>query len=504
VIKKLKEKNKLLLAVYFLFSCLPAGMVFFIPVAVSAETVIGGGYPGEYLLLFSPSARALSMGGTSGTGAESLYFNPSGLSDVISKEFVFMRSQLLSGGKFTSAFFAMPVDIRKAFSAGYVSCGIDGAEWVDSFDFGSRGTFGDERSAFYAGFAGPLTRFINGGVSVKVVTQKIHVYEGTGYGLDAGFSFVKSKKIIPSLSFQNLIQPKLKLGEKGGEDKFPVNGRFSLTLKPFSNFRFVIDEVFENLLPETNEKINKFYAAGLEYRVREIIKVRLGYNPTNITGGVGLNLGRVDFDCAVLISGEENLFTAGVVIRWGMMPNLWEKKLLDREKYLKDFSKNLDIEKKYVLDREKVTLSKIDEMVKARMVSAKRYIRYHEYKKAAVEVDAVLKIHPENEAAENIRKDIATGRLKADLNYVLARQYYKNGDYEKALKKVKKALMQNREHPTAQFLHGMVMARIFIDKGNYYQAKGHLLESFKIFPDDSECITLINGINDLLKAGIRR
>lgn len=472
--------------------------------AAAKEKVIGGGYPGEYLLLFSPSARALSMGGVSGTGVESLYFNPSGLSSIISKEFVFMRSQLLSAGKFTSAFVAIPLDIRKAFSVGYVSCGVDGAEWVDSFGFGNRGTFSDERSAFYAGFAGPLTMFINGGISAKVVTQRIHVYDDTGYGIDAGFSFVKYKKIIPSLAFQNLIQPKLKLRKDGEADKFPINSRFSIAFKPYGNFSFVVDEVFENLTPGAGEKMNKFYEMGMEYRVKEIIKMRLGYNPTNITGGVGINLGRVDFDCAVLIRGEENLFTAGVVIRWGMMPNLWEKKLLDRENYLKDFSKNLEIEKKYVLDREKETLSKTKEMIKTRILSAKRYIRYHEYKKAAVEVNSVLEIHPENETAEKIRKDIATGRLKADLSYALARQYYKNGDYEKALKKVKKALKQNREHPTAQFLHGMVMARIFIDKGNYYQAKEHLLESFKIFPDDSECITLINGINDLLKAGIRR
>jgi len=476
---------------------------FFTAPVVSGETVIGGGYPGEYLLLFSPSARSLSMGGVSGTGAESLYFNPSGLSDVLSKEFVFMRAGLPSGGEFVSAFFAVPTGVRRAFSIGYVSCGIDGAEWVDDYGFGNRGTFGDERSAFFAGYAGALSRFINGGFTVKAVTQKIHTYEGTGFGLDAGMSFVKNKKIIPSFSLQNLIQPGIKLGKNGEEDKFPVNGRVSVVLRPFSDFNFVIDDVFENLSPEKGEKMCNFYEAGMEYRVKEIIKMRLGYNPTNITGGVGINLGRVDFDCAVSLRETEELFTAGVVIRWGMMPNLWEKKLTDRELYLKDFSKNLEIEKKYVLDREKKTLYRIDEMVENRIKTAKRYIRYHEYEKASKEVETVLKIQPENEAAAKIGRGIASGRLKADLSAVLARQYYKNGDYQKALKKVKKAIKQNREHPTARFLEHMIMARIFIDKGNYYQAKEHLLEAFKIFPDDSECITLINGINGLLKAGGR-
>ncbi|MFH1958669.1 MAG: hypothetical protein ABIJ15_09390 [bacterium] len=492
------SEKKLIYSAFFIFY-----FSFFASIAVSKETVIGGGYPGEYLLLFSPSARSLSMGGVSATGAESLYFNPSGLSDVLSKEFVFMRAGLSSGGEFLSAFFAVPVGIRRAFSIGYVSCGIDGAEWVDDYGFGNRGTFGDERSAFFAGYAGPVARFINGGFSVKVVSQKIHTYEGIGYGLDAGMSFVKSKKIIPSVSFQNLIQPSIKLGKKGEDDKFPVNGRVSFVFKPFFNFNFIVDGVFENLSPEKGEKMCNFYEAGMEYRVNEIIKMRLGYNPTNITAGAGINLGRIDFDCAVLMRDEGELFTAGVVIRWGMMPNLWEKKLTDREDYLKDFSKNLEIEKKYVLDREKKTLDRIDEMIENRIDTAKRYIRYHEYEKASKEIETVLKIQPENEAAENIRRGIASGRLKADLSIAIARQYYKNGDYKKALKKAKKAIEQNREHPTAKFLERMIMARIFIDGGNYYQAKEHLLEAFKIFPDDSECITLLNGINGLLKAGGR-
>ena len=71
------------------------------------------------------------------------------------------------------------------------------------------------------------------------------------------------------------------------------------------------------------------------------------------------------------------------------------------------------------------------------------------------------------------------------------------------MKKVKKAMRLNRDHFDAEFLYHMINARMFIDAADYYQAKAYLLSAFKMYPDNSECLMLLNGVNDLLKAGTK-
>ncbi|PKM99587.1 MAG: hypothetical protein CVU78_05595 [Elusimicrobia bacterium HGW-Elusimicrobia-2] len=488
----IKKLSVLFFCITFWLAFCPGGL---------AGSVIGGGYPGEYLLLYSPTAASLSMGGVPSDGASSVFFNPSRLSALRSKEFSFMRSSLLSGGVYMASFFGFPLSERRVMSFGFVSCGVDGAEWVDDFGIGNRGTFSDKNSAYFAAYSAPVSKNLDIGAAFKIVTQDMHLYSAEGYGLDAGIRFVKSKNFIPSFSLQNIVAPSLLLRKEGVPDEFPLNARFSLDTKPLKKLDFKIDAVYENLTPAASEKSNSFFALGVEYAVKEMFRLRAGYNPSSFSAGFGVDMGKTDFDWAMQIRDEGNFFAAGLSIKWGMMPQLWQKRLMDRENFLNDFSKNLEIEKAYTIEKERNVDEQTAEAVRSRFFAAKRYVKNHEYSRAMDELNAVLKISPENENALRLKKDISSGRLKADLHYALAYQYYKNDDYKMALKKAKKAIRLNRDHGDAKFLYNMINARIFIDKGDYYQAKEHLLEAFKMYPDDSECIMLLKGINDLLKAG---
>ncbi|MBU3955354.1 hypothetical protein KJ633_02740 [bacterium] len=497
----IKKVSVLFFCITFLLAFRPGGL---------AGSIIGGGYPGEYLLLYSPTAASLSMGGVPSDGASSVFFNPSRLSALRSKEFSFMRSSLLSGGVYMASFFGFPLSERRVMSFGFVSCGVDGAEWVDDFGIGNRGTFSDKNSAYFAAYSAPVSKNIDMGAAFKIVTQEMHLYSAEGYGLDAGIRFVKSKNFIPSFSLQNIVAPSLLLRKEGVPDEFPLNARFSLDTKPLKKLDFKIDAVYENLTPkasdenltpEASEKSNSFFALGVEFAVKEMFRLRAGYNPSSFSAGFGVDMGNTVFDWAVQIRDEGNFFTAGISVKWGMIPQLWQKRLMDKEKFLSDFSQNLEIEKAYTIEKDKKTDEMRDDIVKSRLSSAKRYVKNHEYGMAMNEINAVLKLNPEHEQASTLKKDISSGRLKADLHYALAYQYYKNEHYKAALKKAKKAIRLNRDHPDAQFLFHMITARIFIDAGDYYQAKEHLLEAFKLYPDDSECLMLLKGINDLLKAG---
>ncbi len=485
----------------FLFALFAIYYLLFAAASFASQQVTGGGYPGEYLLIFAPTARSLAMGGVFTRTGSSLYFNPAGISEIYSKEFSFMRMTTFAGGLFQSAFFSYPLSFRKSISLGWVSLGIDGAEWVDEWGIGNRGTFSDGKQAYIVGYSFPTSRYLNLGLSAKIVSQQIFNYSARSFGLDFGIVYKKSGFFVPSFSLQNVVQPNLKLREGGLSDKFPTNARVSLAFKISDSFRIITDGVFENLMPAADEKTVTYINAGMEVTVKNVLKLRVGYDPMNFSAGIGLNVGAVDFDWAILSGDGENKMTAGVTVRWGYIPDLWKKKLSDREKFLKDFSKNLEIEKNYVLDKEKKVENIVSDAVKVREAAAKRYVRRHEYDAALEEINAILKVDPENEMAQRLKKDIKSGKLKADLSYALAFQYYRNGAYKQALKKIKKALKQNRDHQDAQFLKHMTIARIFIDKGEYYQAKSQLLEAFKIYPDNSECLTLLNGVNDLLKAG---
>ncbi|MDO9514285.1 MAG: hypothetical protein Q7J59_06760, partial [Elusimicrobiota bacterium] len=326
-------------------------------------------------------------------------------------------------------------------------------------------------------------------------------YSDQSFGLDLGMRYIKSKKIVPSLSLQNAVAPSLALRKEGEPDEFPLNARFTLETAPMKDLDFKIDAVYENLTPAADEKSCPFFAAGAEYSIREVFRLRAGYNPSFFSVGFGVSMGRTDFDWAMQIRDEGNFFAAGLSVKWGMMPQLWQKRLMDRENFLNDFSKNLEIEKAYTIEKERNVDERTAEAVRSRFFAAKRYVKNHEYSSAMDEINAVLKISPENENAVKLKKDISSGRLKADLHYALAYQYYKNDDYKAALKRANKAMRSDRDHMDAKFLYHMINARIFIDKGDYYQAKEHLLMAFKMDPDDSECIMLLKGINDLLKAG---
>ncbi len=268
-----KRKIKKLSAMFF---CVAAWLAF-CPGGLSAS-VIGGGYPGEYLLLYSPTAASLSMGCVPSDGASSVFFNPSRLSALRSKEITFMRSSLLSGGVYTASFFAFPLSERRVFSFGFVSSGVEGAEWVDDFGIGNRGTFYDRSSAYSAAYSFPAFKSLDFGAAFKIVTQEMHLYSAQGFGLDAGMRYVKRKKIVTSFSLQNILAPSLLLREDGDADEFPLNARFSLDTKPLKNLDFKIDAVYENLTPAADEKSCSFFAVGLEYSVKEVFPLPAGYN----------------------------------------------------------------------------------------------------------------------------------------------------------------------------------------------------------------------------------
>lgn len=482
-------------AVLIMFFCFPlcARVAF-------ASSLIDVGYPGEYLLLYAPTARSLAMGGVPTDGASSAFFNPSHISALRSKDLSFMRSSLLSGGIYTASFLAFPMDERRVLSIGIVTLGIDGAEWVDDFGIGNRGTFSDRQSAYSLAYSFPVFLHTDAGAAFKLLRQDIHLYSEQSFGMDMGLRYVKNRRLMPSLSLQNVVAPSMTFREGGNADEYPLNARFSLETKPLAALDFKIDAVYGNISPGPDEKSFSFLTVGAEYSVKEVFRLRAGYNPSFTSVGFGIAMGRSDFDWAMQIREEGTFFSAGISVKWGMMPQLWKKRLMDRESFLNDFSKNLEIEKAYTIQKERTVDAVRDEAVKIRYDAARRYIKNHEYKRAMDEVNAILKLEPQHERAAKLKDDISSGRLKADLHYAMASQYYKNEYYKSALKRVRRAMRLNRDHDDAKFLHNMINARIFIDKGDYYQAKEHLLQAFKMYPDDSECVTLLKGVNDLLRA----
>jgi len=457
------------------------------------------GYPGDWLF-FPPTARTLSLGGVSETGAASLYFNPALLGYTYWKETSFMRSSLLGDSIFLASFLSIPVNTKKVIAMGFASLGITGAEWVDSYGFGNRGTFADRKTAFFAGGCIPFGRFSILGGTLKIVEQEIFNYSARSFGLDFGYAYSKSENFIFSFAIQNLVRPTLQFRDEGEKDKFPTNLRIGINWRTFKNLNLLVDILGENLTPQSGEKTNYIFLSGIEATFFEMLKLRAGWDGNSPSFGTGFNLGKFDFDFTALLKNEEQFFTAGIVLRWGYMPDFWQEQLAAKEKFLKDYSKNLEVEKKYILKKEEDLGYLTEQNVKVRLRAAKRYVRNHEYSMAMTEIEEILKIQPENEEALKLKKDIKSGKLKADLYYALALQYYRNGAYKDALKKVKKARKLNRDHTDAEFLYHMIIARIFIDKGEYFQAKAHLLDAFKIYPENEECLTLLNGINDLLKA----
>jgi len=468
------------------------------------------GYPGDYLTMFGSNVRGLYLGGAYtaiADGSSSFYWNPAGLSKQIYREANLFYSPLVEGSLFQTFSFSFPLSFRNTIGISWVSLSIDGAEWVDDFGISNRGVFSDSRNAFFISYGGRMSKNFSWGTNVKIVNQYFHEWQSSSFGLDIGFLYGENKPFSYGLVIQNILAPQLKFAPNAIPDKFPINLRTGFKIDISRFFKISGDYILRDISPDKvvytdGIKKDNPYFFGIEVNPFPSFYFGFGYNTREISAGVSLDLGNFNFGYNFADSSWGENHRVNIGIRFGVLPGFKEKILDKKEEELKIYEKYLKNKEEDIEIREERQEELKKLLIKERLNTAKRFLKKHLYSMAEKEVRTILRVDPENNEAQYILEGIRTGRLKADLKYAVAFQYYKNGEYKKSIKNLKKALKLNPEHTNARFLLNMNYARLFLKKGEYKEARKYAVEAFKILPENEEATGIIKGIDEIIKGKI--
>lgn len=251
------------------------------------------GLPGEYLQ-WGIGARAMGMGGAfSGLSDDvsAIYFNPAGLTQIKSGQATAMVSNLFEGSFYNFLGFVHPTQ-----KAGVLGLGVVLLSSGDMEETNIRqetlGKFNDSRQGIFVAYGKRITRSISCGASVKLVSQQISSYNGTGIGLDGGLFLTPWNHLSLGLSLKNIIPPKLKLSID--EEKFPFSLQAGLGSRMLNNNLIFTMDIDKSLNQSLHARI------GGEYWLRKkTIALRMGVDSSKLNAGFGIKRDKYGFDYAL-------------------------------------------------------------------------------------------------------------------------------------------------------------------------------------------------------------
>lgn len=183
-------------------------LVALISVSTSYSVLAGNrdrsGQAGASHLLIDPWARSNGManaGIAEIRGLESVYSNVAGLTYVKKTEFCFNRTQYLVGSNcginVNSLALAQHLGKNKDFGTlgvSFASMGFGNIQVTTvSQPEGGLGTFSPTLSTIGIHYAKSFNNFIKGGISLKIINEKIADLSATGFALDAGVQYIAGK-----------------------------------------------------------------------------------------------------------------------------------------------------------------------------------------------------------------------------------------------------------------------------------------------------------------------
>ena len=330
----------------------------------SASTVFAGnrdrsGQAGASHLLIDPWARTSGMAGAGVAeirGLESVFSNVAGLTSVRKTELAFNRTQYLVGSgagvSINSIAIAQKLGKKKDFgvisvsffSQGFGDIMITTTEQPE----GGLGTFSPTLTYIGLHYAKSFNNFIKGGISFKIINERISDSKATGFAIDAGVQYVTGKyenfKIgvtlkniglpmhysgdglsvrarIPSQEFEQTLEMRsaefempslLSIGIS--YDLLFFGGEYAeMTKEQLAEEGLTRDDADHRLTFAGTFTANSYtrdvFAVGIEYGFRNIFMIRAGYGLENIGRGAKSNM---DETAAILLNSD-SFFTGPAV-----------------------------------------------------------------------------------------------------------------------------------------------------------------------------------------------
>lgn len=259
-----------------------------------------GGQSGATQLLINPWGKSSGLAGADaafGEGVEMVYMNPAGISGTNRTDLLFSRSNWLQG----SDIYINTFGVSQRFNDKSVI-----ALSVMSFSLGDieittvnnpEGGIGTYRPQFVNGgltYSREFSNNIDGGVTLKLISEGIHDVNAFGMALDAGVKYVTGEK--ENISFGVALKnagPNMKYNGNGlkmqltypnGNTQSGQVSAASYTLPLVMNlgfgYRFEFNEIHQlqtGLTYSARMFLNDQTRLGLEYRFKKYLQLRGGF-----------------------------------------------------------------------------------------------------------------------------------------------------------------------------------------------------------------------------------
>ncbi|MDP2864750.1 MAG: PorV/PorQ family protein, partial [Elusimicrobiota bacterium] len=256
----------------------------------------GPGTGSANFLKIPVGARETALGGAFtavADNANSVYYNPAGLSLLEKPEVSFTYNKYVDGVSQQWLAAAHPYK-SGAFGLGVNYLSVSPFDAYDNADNPTGSVSAYDMAMYFSwGARLPLaSRFLKSvsyGASLKYISEKLDTEKGTGYGLDLGFLAVTAVENLRfGFNVENAVSTRIKFIEAGARPplKFKTGAIYEIrsSVSPITA-RFSLDYVFWNDRPG-------YMAVGMENLFYDAFAVRLGYNGFgDISNGLNFGLG---------------------------------------------------------------------------------------------------------------------------------------------------------------------------------------------------------------------
>ena len=317
------------------------------------------GQAGASHLLIDPWARTSGMAGAGVAevrGLESVFTNVAGLTSVRKTELAFNRTQYLVGSGCGIGINSMAIAQHLGkkrdfgvislsfFSQGFGQIPITTTEQPE----GGMGTFSPTLTYIGLHYAKSFNNFIKGGISIKIINERISDSKATGFAIDAGVQYVTGKfeNFKIGVTLKNIGLPMHYSGDglsvrghitgqiheqtlemRSAEFEMPsllaIGISYDLLFFGGEYAEFSKDDLAaegltrddaENRLTfagtfTANSYTNDVISLGLEYGFRNIFMIRAGYGLENIGRGAKSN----ENETAAILLNSDSFFTGPAV-----------------------------------------------------------------------------------------------------------------------------------------------------------------------------------------------
>jgi len=238
-------------------------------------------------------ARNLALGrcGTADvSNSFAVYWNPAAIANLNYYEISFYYNRLYEDTSFLAMTGIIPTQWWGNFGWGILNLATQNIKGWNTQNLYT-GEIENSRSVFLLSYANsPYASPLEMGISLKIANHSLAGYSDTGFGFDAGVTYRAKDNLKLGCVYQNFLGPVIKLDTK--KEPFSPTLKIGTRWMPYELPVFLLCDVF------WASRQNPKFSFGMEYLKFDPLKLRAGFNETEISLGFGYEFEKFIFDYA--------------------------------------------------------------------------------------------------------------------------------------------------------------------------------------------------------------